>query len=165
MGAWTVSVSELLEGPVEQADAAFRGDPGAWLPVPARRRGGERWTVTLRAGPLSRSVACTVGPVWEVAGTAWRRLGWQPESERGDPLPVAGLLPVLDGEIGLARENGRVVLLINGTYTPPVGILGKILDRLAGRRVAHATARAFLRAAASALYSDSRSSRARRSAR
>ena len=59
--------------------------------------------------------------------------------------PGGGLFPVLDADIRLAPAGEHVTLLtITGTYRPPFGPLGEVLDRALLHRVAAATIRSFL---------------------
>jgi hypothetical protein len=127
----------------DAAQAAFRADPGGWLPRPARPRGPGRWSVTLRAGPLARTVACEVGPVWEIDYVPRRRLSWAAEDESGEALPLGGALPVLHGELALEVVDGRPELVLTADYVPPGGALGAAADRAALHRVAVGTARRF----------------------
>jgi hypothetical protein len=122
----------------------FRGDPGVWLPRPARPHGPGRWGITVRAGPIARTVECRVGDVWEVDYVLWRRLVWTPEEEAGDVLPIRDALPVLDGALGLEDHGGTPVVVLDGRYRPLAGAAGVVLDRAALRLVATATARRFL---------------------
>jgi hypothetical protein len=59
--------------------------------------------------------------------------------------PGGGLFPVLDADIRLTPAGEHVTLLsMAGSYRPPLGSLGKALDRAILHRVATATIRSFL---------------------
>ena len=59
--------------------------------------------------------------------------------------PGDGLFPVLDADIRLAPAGERATLLtMAGSYRPPLGALGDVLDRTILHRVAAATVRRFL---------------------
>jgi hypothetical protein len=122
----------------------FAGDPATWLPEPGRWAGDRAWTVSLRAGPAARTVACHVGSCWRDGDESWRHLAWRPVQEAGDPIPVDRLLPEFSGSIGLRVRAGITVLIVEGEYRPPAGRLGQVVDRLALHRVAGATAARFL---------------------
>lgn len=133
-----------VRGDVRGAVLRFAGDPGEWLPGPARRRGADTWTVTLAAGAVHRSVAVDVGALWWVGeGQLWRAVTWRPAPSAADPLPVAALLPSFRGELGLRVGAQAVTLELAGFYDPPGGRVGAAADRAAGHRVASSTARRF----------------------
>jgi len=63
--------------------------------------------------------------------------------------PAGGLFPVLDADIRLAPVGAHAtVLTIAGAYRPPLGSVGKALDRALLHRVASATIREFVAQAA-----------------
>jgi hypothetical protein len=125
-----------LDGDAEGLAARFLDDPGSWLPD-ARHVGPDRWQLSLRAGPVERPVELTVGHPWHVGRTWWRTCAWRPLPAEGEPLPVARLLPVLDGELGLSVRTGhRLTLVLDGRYQPPGGRVGDAIDAVALNRVA-----------------------------
>jgi hypothetical protein len=64
--------------------------------------------------------------------------------------PGGGLFPVLDADIRLTLAGEHVTLLsMAGSYRPPLGPLGTVLDRAILHRVATATIRGFLAEVAS----------------
>lgn len=136
----SVSVVTPVTGAADDLARRLWADPSSWLPPPAIRVGAAAWTVTVRAGPVSRTVRCRVGePVAEVGGIS-RGVGW-------DPAPggatAALLLPILRGELGLLVGEVPTVFL-TGTYRPPAGAFGAELDARGLRRVAESTARRFV---------------------
>jgi hypothetical protein len=59
--------------------------------------------------------------------------------------PSGPMFPVLDADIRLASAGERVALLtIAGSYRPPLGPFGEVLDRAILHRVANATISSFL---------------------
>lgn len=59
--------------------------------------------------------------------------------------PGGGLFPVLDADLRLAPAGDRVTWLsMAGAYRPPLGSLGRALDRTIMRRIATATSRNFM---------------------
>ena len=59
--------------------------------------------------------------------------------------PGGGLLPVLDADLTLAPAGESVTTLqLAGSYRPPLGKVGAVLDRVVLRRVAVATIRGFV---------------------
>jgi hypothetical protein len=59
--------------------------------------------------------------------------------------PTGWLLPRLDAELELAPlGRHRTQLAISGRYEPPLGTVGRTVDRLALHRIAEATIKDFL---------------------
>ena len=59
--------------------------------------------------------------------------------------PMAGLVPPLDANLELdTDEDGTCTLTLRGSYRPPVGLAGAVLDRLLLQRCAHAAVQGFL---------------------
>jgi len=137
----TVRAAHHLEA-AGDATRRFADDPGAWLPPPADVYGPATWVVGLRAGPIHRNVAVSIGPVWQRGSTAWRALRWEPVEDGSEVLPLESLLPVFVGEIGIVRSDARQTaeLRLQGSYAPPGGIAGALADHAGLHRVAQHTA-------------------------
>lgn len=134
--------------------AAFRADPDRWLPG-ARRDGPRRYATLLHAGALTRAATVTVGDPWRAGKTLWRSLTWEPTTVDGDAGTVDRLLPTLDGELGLHREDGgRVTLVLDARYRPPGGALGAAADAAGLRRIARGTIQRFLEDTSARLASE-----------
>lgn len=59
--------------------------------------------------------------------------------------PSGWLLPTLDGELEVgALGRHRTQLALSGNYEPPLGTVGRTVDRLALHRIAEATIKDFL---------------------
>ncbi len=58
--------------------------------------------------------------------------------------PGGALFPVLDADLTLAPAGEGTMLTMAGSYRPPLGALGAVLDRAVLRRVAIATVRSFV---------------------
>jgi hypothetical protein len=59
--------------------------------------------------------------------------------------PSGWLLPTLDGELEVgALGRHRTQLALSGSYEPPLGTVGRTVDRLALHRIAEATIKDFL---------------------
>ena len=138
-----------LDLPTEQVEAALLESPATWLPALADG-------AVERAEPLFAEVG--VGPNGlRVARRVVVRLG-QPvkfPSKLSLPMswePGGRLLPKLDAELEVASlGKARTQLAISGRYEPPLGTVGRTVDRLALHRVAEATIKDFLDRAAVAL--------------
>lgn len=128
----------------DRVEAGLLSDPGAWVPGLAGEaddRGEELLSeVGLTAGParLRKQVIVQVAdatrfPSKTVLPISWRATG--PD----------GLFPALEADIEVAPLGSqRTQLSISARYTPPLGTLGKAVDRLLLHRVAEATLRDFL---------------------
>jgi hypothetical protein len=141
-----------LDLPTEQVQTALLDNPGNWLPALAD-------SAAERAEPLLAQVG--VGPPnLRIAKPVTVRLG-QPiqfPSKLALPMswePDGHLLPRLDGELELGTLGPhRTQLAISGRYDPPLGTVGRTIDRIALHRIAEATIKDFLdRVAATLLAS------------
>jgi hypothetical protein len=134
-----------LPVPFAQAEEALTGAPEAWLPAVAvdAQNGGERLLAEVgfggRAVRLERQVEISVGkPRFFVSRLLLLPLTWKVTS--GD-----GLFPSLESDLELAPLGpSRTQLAINANYRPPLGVLGRALDRALLHRVAEATLKNFL---------------------
>lgn len=130
---------------------AFVGDPTRWLPD-ARRVGPDGWTMTVRAGQLSRTVECHLGDPWRAGGSQWRALAWRPSV---DDDALERFLPSLDGELGLHVLDGVVTIMLDARYEAPGGPVGSALDSLGLQRVARVTVERLLADIAARLTAES----------
>jgi hypothetical protein len=130
-------LANLVSGGV--LDAASRAtylEQGvALLPVGPVRGISKLVKVRMR-GPVTRGETSLVTLRWEVVGAG------------------GALFPVLDADLTLRAGGDAVaVLRLDGSYRPPLGLVGASLDRAVLGHVAAATARAFLRQVADAIVS------------
>jgi hypothetical protein len=93
-------------------------------------------------------------------GNDGRRLRKEVEIELGEPMRIAsktllpmtwratnaqGLFPVLEGDLEVAALGAeRTQLAVSARYRPPLGRVGKVIDRALLHRVAEATVKDFL---------------------
>lgn len=115
----------------------FSADPGEWLPSPATPKGRHRWEIELSVAGAHRRVIAEIGDVWRVGDALWRSCSWWPLEEQGDWVEGPKMLPTFHGSLGLSGGLGSR-LVLSGSYDPPLGALGRFLDkvllgRLAGR--------------------------------
>ncbi len=116
------SLSGVCEG-------AYEGGLAAVLRVGpfGGKRGLSKLVRVCFAEPVRRGAILTVPLRWEATGAA------------GD------LFPVLDADLIVARHGDRQTLLgITGSYRPPLGRAGAVLDRAVMHRLATATVRSLL---------------------
>jgi hypothetical protein len=129
--------------PVDEVDAALIRAPETWIPGLAREADdvsrrlltevgfGELWrvdrTVEIRFSPPIRLSSKTILPIrWASAG-------------------AAALFPTLDADIEVAPLGPRrTQLSLNARYRPPLGAVGRTIDRALLHRVAEATMKDFV---------------------
>jgi hypothetical protein len=93
---------------------------------------------TWAGGRVTREVEATVGPARDRGAACVVPLAWKATG-------MAGLFPVLDGDLELAPlGSNRCRLTLSASYLPPLGDLGRALDRALLHRVAQSTVRSFL---------------------
>ncbi|MDX1620570.1 MAG: hypothetical protein R3320_06250 [Nitriliruptorales bacterium] len=132
-----VEHTQPLEGPAWVAIERFTAEPVAFLPAPAHRLEGDRWRVTLHAGPVQHEVALSVGGVWTLPDAWIRPVNWEP-TRRREREPKVSLLPRFTGRVALRQYDSGLQLEIAGHYSPPLGRAGEVLD-LQLHRVAERT--------------------------
>lgn len=111
---------KLLDGMAEAADIAYRE--------------GERLLSKVGpGGPVAKSVHLRVGSPARRGETTAFPLAWE---ATGTP----GLFPRMEAEIVLAPLGPRLTrVTFEGSYSPPLGAVGRGLDRVLLHRVAEAT--------------------------
>jgi hypothetical protein len=134
-----------LELPIPPArvEQALLGSP-AWLPELAgeAQRRGDELLAEVGVGPLGarlgRRVAVSLGAPVRFPSMTSLPLTWE-------PIGLEGLLPRLEAdlEVGQLGED-RTQLAISARYRPPLGAVGRAVDRVLLHRVAEATVKDFL---------------------
>lgn len=133
-----------LDVPYETVEASLVDDPGAWVPGlmrDAEERGNRLLaevgfaTETRR---IDREVEIRVGTPYRIPSKTLLPLSWTAtRSER--------MFPQLDADIEVgALGSSRTQLAISARYRPPMGALGRALDRAMLHRIAEATIKDFL---------------------
>lgn len=130
--------------PKAEVEAELLGAPSSWSAGPARdaEASGRRLLTDVGFGPpgarIDKQVELEFGepihaPAKTVLPMAWR------------PAGLEALFPRLDADIELGELGPeRTQLSISARYTPPLGAVGRALDRALLHRVAEATVRDFL---------------------
>jgi hypothetical protein len=96
----------------------------------AVNRGGTR---------LQQDIAVSLGHGTHQAGGVRWPVHWH-------PIGHTKMLPAFAGELVLRFvEEGGAVLRLSGTYRPPLGVVGAIVDATIGHRIAEASVEDFLR--------------------
>ena len=87
---------------------------------------------------LSKSVEISVGKPIAGASRTWIPISWRATG-------ASSLFPVLEGELELASLGTEMTqLALNGRYQPPLGLIGKTIDKALLSRVAEATIKDFV---------------------
>jgi len=125
---------------------ALLGSPATWLPGLAGDAGerGEGLLVEIGIGAaplgprLGRQVTVQFGEVVRLPSKTVLPMVWEPA--------VAGaLFPRLEADIEIGSLGPeRTQVAISGRYSPPLGQVGRVIDRVLLHRVAEATVKDFL---------------------
>ena len=132
-----------LPVPVAQAEAVLTAGSVAWLPglVEAANERGDRLLAEVGFGDdvrIARRVAVELGPSVHMATKTVVPLHWQ-------AAEGPGLFPSVDADLEVAPLGpGATQLAISARYVPPLGRLGRVIDRALLHRVAEATLKDFL---------------------
>lgn len=114
---------------------AFTSTAGPWLPEVVQRsvEKTDKLTTRFGAGPLSKRVSVKMGRARQTGRrfvVPIRIMATGPE----------GLFPHLDANVEVrALSSGDVEIRLVGTYRPPLGHAGEVLDKMILHRLAEAT--------------------------
>lgn len=119
-------VARLLDGLTDAADIAYRHGEELRMRAVAGKKAIAK-TVRLETGsPVSLNGGLTVPIAWEATGTP-------------------GLFPEMEADLILAPVGpNHTQIALRGTYRPPLGTIGEILDAAVLHRVAEATVKHFV---------------------
>lgn len=135
----------FVELPIEpwRIERALTDAPAHWLTriaVEAHHRGD---TLLAEVGfgervRVARKVTLALGVPIHTAGKTVIPLGWK-------PTDAPGLFPALEADLEVAPlAPDRTQLAMSARYEPPLGLIGKVIDRSILYRVAEATLKDFL---------------------
>jgi hypothetical protein len=134
-----------LSLPFEEMEEALMAAPEAWLPGVAREAEDRGEQLLGEVGfsfdddrRLSKEVHIELRPPHRMPGKTLLPLSWKATgAER--------LFPSLDADLEIAAlGRNRTQLSISARYRPPLGVVGKALDRVLLHRVAEATIKDFM---------------------
>ncbi len=130
--------------PADTVEQALLPEPTQWLPRLADQAGsrGQRLLAEVGIGQggggLRKRVEVSFGPVVRYPSRTTLAMTWQPTG------PDA-LFPMLEADLEIgALGAGRTQLALNARYRPPLGTMGRVIDRALLHRVAEATVKDFL---------------------
>jgi hypothetical protein len=137
--------------PVGAVEQALLPAPAHWLPRLADQAGarGEELLTEVGIGPadhgLRKRVQVDFGPVVRYPSRTTLAMTWRPTG-------VGALFPVLEADLEIGPLGSqRTQLGLNARYRPPLGTVGRAMDRALLHRVAEATVKDFLDQAGQAI--------------
>jgi len=137
--------------PAELLCARIAADHGRWLSPLADAAVADGEALHVRVGPidslplLSKTVTLDAGEAIQRNEVTVVPITWRAS---GSP----GLFPGLEADLEVASIGPMFTqLTLRGRYEPPLGTLGRQIDRLLLHRVAEATVRSFMRRLAESL--------------
>lgn len=132
-----------LSLPAVKVEEALVGSPAGWLSAVAgeAQARGDGLLGEVGVGPrarLRRQVMIRLGEPVHFPSMTSLPLTWE-------PVGLDGVLPRLDANLELGSLGGdRTQLAISARYRPPLGMVGRAVDRVLLHRVAEATLKDFL---------------------
>jgi hypothetical protein len=142
-----------LPMPADDVEHALSRDPREWLPGLAEQANfrGDRLLAEVGFGEairLRRNVMVEIGSPIHASSKTFFPLRWTASGH-------AGLFPALDADIEVAPlGSDRAQLAISARYVPPLGAVGRSIDRALLSRVAEATLKDFLDRVADAIVGE-----------
>ena len=134
-----------LSLPFEDVEEGLLADPQVWLPGVAGEAQDMGEQLLGEVGfsfeddrRLSKEVHIELGPPHRMPGKTLLPLSWKATGPER-------LFPSLDADLEIAAlGRSRTQLSISARYRPPLGVIGKALDRVLLHRVTEATIKDFL---------------------
>jgi hypothetical protein len=130
--------------PADRVERALLASPAEWLSAMAgaAQERGDGLLTEVGVGPLGtrlrRPVTIRLGAPVRFPSMTSLPLTWE-------PVGLEGLLPRLDANLELGSlGQDRTQLAISARYRPPLGVVGRAVDRVLLHRVAEATLKDFL---------------------
>ncbi len=131
--------------PAARVEAILLHAPGEWLPGLARQAEdrGERLLAEVGVGDagrrVGRHVAMDLGVPTRLASKLVLPITWRPDGTSG------ALFPRLEADLEVGQLGpARTQLSISARYDPPLGLVGRVVDRALLHRVAEATVKDFM---------------------
>ncbi|HEY8736946.1 MAG TPA: hypothetical protein VIO62_07865 [Candidatus Dormibacteraeota bacterium] len=133
-----------LAHPMPNLERSLLQAPSSWLPNLAENadvRG--QWLLTEVGFPMDghrivKRISIGLGDPVRSSARTWIPISWQATGP-------SGLFPVLDGDLELATLGAeRTQLAFSARYRPPLGLIGRMVDRALLSRVAEATIKDFV---------------------
>lgn len=143
-----VEASTEVRAPIQTIRELLLDDPGCAV-TDRVLAPGERENRSIRSslciemgrGAIQHDVLIDLRPTTSEAGVVRLPLSWRASGYRR-------LLPSFEGELAATGDPLHTTLTLRGSYTVPLGPIGRLGERVAGRRLAHQSLTAFLERAA-----------------
>ncbi|MGH9177481.1 MAG: hypothetical protein ACRD0N_02855 [Acidimicrobiales bacterium] len=138
-----VEASTKVRAPIERAREVLVGDPGAVVAdqvTPDERKTKSFHTtlaVQVGGGGLHHDVVIDLRSPHSEARAVSVPLSWHATGHQR-------LFPAFEGELEASGDELGSTLTLRGAYAVPLGPVGRVGERLAGKRVAHQSLVAFL---------------------
>jgi hypothetical protein len=133
-----------LAHPMPNLERSLLQAPSSWLPDLAESADMRSQRLLSEVGfpidghRLVKRVSITVGDPVRSSTRTWIPISWQATGP-------SGLFPLLDGELEIASLGAeRTQLAFSARYRPPLGLIGRTVDRALLSRVAEATIKDFV---------------------
>lgn len=133
-----------LQRPFEGIEAALLNHPEAWVPGLAEEAESRSERLLGEVGfgedrrRVSKQIVIELGEAVQLPSKTLLPMSWQATGAKG-------LFPVLEADIEVARLGAETTQLsVSARYRPPLGAVGKAIDRALLHRVAEATVKDFL---------------------
>ncbi len=133
-----------LTHPVLDLELALLKAPSSWLPSLAENADEHGQRLLTEVGfsmvghRIVKRVSIAIGEPVRSSARTWIPISWQ-ASGPGGPFPV------LDGDLEIATLGAkRTQLAFSARYHPPLGLVGRAVDRALLSRVAEATIKDFV---------------------
>ncbi len=144
VGFERVRVTRQIRRPSLEADQALRIRPDQLIQVAYGCGASGQDEAKISLAPLASQSWFRVPASFEVRTPAPDHRA-AAISLRWQATRFARHFPVMDADLEVRpAANGETTLVLDGTYQPPLGLIGLIFDHLLGRRIAVATAKDFV---------------------
>jgi hypothetical protein len=133
-----------LAHPMPNLERSLLEAPSSWLPDLGERADERGQRLLTEVGfpmdghRIAKRVSIAIGDPVRSSARTWIPISWQATGARG-------LFPVLDGDLEIASLGAeRTQLAFSARYRPPLGLIGRTVDRVLLSRVAEATIKDFV---------------------
>ncbi len=133
-----------LAHPMPHLERLLFQAPSSWLPNLAESADERGQRLLTEVGfpvdghRIAKRVSITIGDPVRSSARTWIPISWQATGP-------SGLFPVLDGDLEIATLGAeRTQLAFSARYRPPLGLIGRTVDRALLSRVAEATIKDFV---------------------
>ncbi len=133
-----------LAHPMPNLERSLLQAPSSWLPNLAENADVRGQRLLTEVGfPMDghrivKRISIGLGDPVRSSARTWIPISWQATGP-------SGLFPVLDGDLELATLGAeRTQLAFSARYRPPLGLIGRMVDRALLSRVAEATIKDFV---------------------